>query len=43
MNPVSRATVDAAIAKVGIKSSLVKKAGLEGVLNALEVNGEDRL
>ena len=43
MNPVSRATVDAAIAKVGIKSSLIKKDNLDGVLSALEVDGADRL
>ncbi len=43
MNPVSRATVDAAIAKLGIKSSLIKKDSLDGVLSALEVDGADRL
>lgn len=43
MNPVSRATVDAAIAKLGISSSLIKKENLDGVLNSLEVDGADRL
>ena len=40
MNPVSRATVDAAIAKLGRKSLLIKKDSLVGVLSALEVDGQ---
>lgn len=43
MSPVSRATVDTTIAKMGIKTSLITRATLDGVLNALEVDGADRL
>jgi hypothetical protein len=43
LNPVPRSAVDAAIAKVGRQTSLVTRAGLEEVLNALGVDGADRL